>query len=76
MTDPLYCESCGEAEQDCHLNDAGLCGDCFADAFREATRGFFACEPCGHPYHRGGRLVAVCVEPRGTEHAHGTVTEG
>lgn len=71
----LYCEICGEAEQECHLADAGVCGDCFAKTFRQITKNYFWNAPCGHPhFNRNGELIAVCVRPTGTEHDHSDVT--
>lgn len=69
----LMCESCGEEEQDCHIAEAGLCGDCFSVAFQEEAGFFFWEKPCGHPYHSNGRVVAVCTIPHGTEHDHSNV---
>jgi hypothetical protein len=67
----LWCEQCGEAEQEVHLADAGLCGDCFAEAFREQTKGFFWHTPCGHPHFNSkGQMMAVCVRECGSEHDH------
>lgn len=74
MNNILMCETCGEAEQEVHLADAGLCGDCFAVAFREHNKGFFWSDPCGHPYFDSGtNMVAVCLKPHGTEHDHSCI---
>lgn len=40
-------------------------------AFREAGVSILDAPPCGHPIFENGKLVAVCVEPCGTEHMHG-----
>lgn len=74
MSENLMCEICGESEQEIHLADAGLCGDCFAETFREHVKGFFWCEPCGHPhFNSGGQMVAICLRPCGEEHDHSLV---
>ena len=73
----LWCEICGEAEQELHLNDCGICSGCFPQAFREGCPDFFWAEPCGEPiFDRNGALVAVCVRPKGTEHDHSSLSAG
>lgn len=71
---PLMCESCGEAEQECHLADAGMCGDCTAIAFKELTAKFFWNPPCGRPlFNKSGQMVAICTVPFGMEHDHSSI---
>lgn len=69
----LYCEQCGEAEQEVRSTHAGLCGDCYgqtvSDTLREATGDHLCCQPL----FAGGRLVAICAQPHGIEHAHADV---
>jgi len=72
--DALWCETCGEAEQEVHTEHAGLCGDCFgaslAQVIEEATGDRF----CGHPYYLDGKVVGLCLQMSGTEHVHGVIT--
>ena len=72
MRETIWCEACGEAEQEVSTSEAGLCGDCFAVSVRETLRdsGLFDTDICGHPLWYNGKLSAVCVLPFGTEHEH------
>jgi hypothetical protein len=73
ISDKLWCESCGEAEQEVSTSEAGLCGDCFAATISEMLEGLLPRQVCGHPYWNNGKIVAVCMYERGTEHAHGSL---
>ncbi len=67
--DTLWCEQCGEAEQEVHLSEAGLCGDCSRQIFSEILEPLLWSKPCGQPlFNREGQMVAICVIPHGTEH--------
>lgn len=68
----LWCESCGEAEQEISTAEAGLCGDCFGRAVSESLSesGLFDRRICGHPLFHAGRMAAICVLPHGEEHEH------
>jgi len=70
----LWCESCGEAEQEVHSAHAGLCGDCYGKTISEVVHNYIGDHICGHPLFTNGRLVAICALPFGAEHEHGVVT--
>jgi len=70
----VYCEICGETEQQVRTQEVGYCDECFKVAFREQTKHFFWAEPCAEPIYDATGLCLVCVEPRGTEHDHGRLS--
>lgn len=72
-TETLWCESCGEGEQEIHLQHAGVCGDCFASQISELIREQTGDHFCCRPLFVTGKLAGVCMLPYGSEHAHGNI---
>ena len=73
MVDILFCETCGEAEQEISLAEAGLCGDCFASQMSQVLAETIGDKFCCHPLFASGRLAGMCMIPHGMEHAHGKI---
>ena len=67
----IYCEQCGEQEQEVTFKDAGLCGDCATETFRVFFADFWPGEICGQPIFGDKGIERVCVIPFGIEHDHG-----
>lgn len=72
MSGKAWCESCGEAEVEVRSTYAGLCGDCYGASVSQVLLETTGDHICGHPIFHDGRLVAICFEPHGSEHTHGT----
>ena len=70
-TAPLWCEQCGEQEQEVKFAEAGLCGNCAGVLFSAAIgKTLLPYIICGRPIFHEGVITRICAEPHGTEHDH------
>lgn len=68
--DTLYCEECGDQEQQVSFANAGLCDDCARSTASEIISEMFGYKVCGQLLYGDHDLKAICIIPYGTEHEH------